>query len=57
MAARLPAPIMPGEFASFCQLKPGKYRYKVVRPDAKASSALGSTSRLDGWVTVKPKEG
>ena len=26
------APIHAGEFASFCQLKPGRYRYKVVRP-------------------------
>ena len=28
------APIHAGEFASFCQLKPGRYRYKVVRPRA-----------------------
>jgi hypothetical protein len=27
------APIHAGEFASFCQLKPGRYRYKVVRPE------------------------
>ncbi|NIW37755.1 MAG: hypothetical protein GWN32_15040, partial [Gemmatimonadetes bacterium] len=27
------APIHAGEFASFCQLKPGRYRYKVVRPN------------------------
>ena len=27
------ASIHPGEFASFCELKPGRYRYKVVRPD------------------------
>jgi len=26
------APIHAGEFASFCQLKPGRYRYNVVRP-------------------------
>ncbi len=26
------APIHAGEFASFCQLKPGRYRYKIVRP-------------------------
>ena len=26
------APINAGEFASFCELKPGRYRYKVVRP-------------------------
>jgi len=28
------APIHAGEFASFCQLKPGRYRYKIVRPHA-----------------------
>ncbi len=27
------APINAGEFASFCQLKPGRYRYKILRPD------------------------
>jgi len=27
------APIHAGEFASFCELKPGRYRYDVVRPD------------------------
>ena len=26
------APIHAGEFASFCQLKPGRYVYNVVRP-------------------------
>ncbi len=26
------APIHAGEFASFCELKPGRYRYKVTRP-------------------------
>jgi len=28
------APIHAGEFASFCQLQPGRYRYTVVRPHA-----------------------
>ena len=51
------APSMPGEFASFCELEPGHYRYKVVRPDAGMSSALGSTGRLDGAILVRaPKE-
>jgi hypothetical protein len=27
------APIHPGEFASFCELKPGRYSYVVKRPD------------------------
>ena len=26
------APIQPGEFASFCELKPGRYTYMVTRP-------------------------
>jgi hypothetical protein len=37
------APINAGEFASFCELKPGSYRYKVVRagaPEAQAGSML-----------------
>ena len=51
------APIRPGEFASFCELEPGKYRYKIVRPDAGISSALGSTGKLDGWIVVaEPKD-
>ena len=35
----------------------GRYRYKVVRPDAGLSSALGTTRRLDDWVTVKGEAG
>jgi hypothetical protein len=46
------APIRPGEFASFCELKPGRYRYKVVRSNADISSALGSSGRLDGVIIV-----
>jgi len=38
------APIQAGEFASFCQLKPGHYRYKIVRSDP------GST--LEGEIIV-----
>jgi hypothetical protein len=51
------AEIRPGEFASFCELQPGRYRYKVVRPDAGLSSAPGTTRRLDDWVTVKGEAG
>ena len=50
------APIMPGEFASFCELEPGHYRYKVVRPNADISSALGSRRRLDGSIVVDAPE-
>ena len=44
------APIHAGEFASFCQLKPGRYKYKVVRTDA-ADHVEGSR-RLEGEIIV-----
>ncbi len=46
------AEIHPGEFASFCELKPGRYRYKVVRPDPKLGGGAGSAKRLDGEIIV-----
>jgi hypothetical protein len=45
------SPIHAGEFASFCQLKPGRYRYKVVRPDPGQSGA-GSRKRVEGEIVV-----
>ena len=45
------APIHVGEFASFCQLKPGRYRYKVVRPDPGQAGAAAS-KRLEGEIIV-----
>ncbi len=45
-------PIHTGEFASFCQLKPGRYRYTIVRPtgsDRAASAAL----KLEGEIIVE----
>lgn len=42
-------PIHAGEFASFCQLQPGRYAYKVVRPnpgDRSASSAKVLTGEI-----------
>ncbi len=45
------APIHAGEFASFCQLKPGRYRYKVVRPIARGD-ARASTRTLEGEILV-----
>ncbi len=50
------APIHAGEFASFCQLKPGRYRYKVVRPDP-GQSGGGSRKRVEGEIIVKAPEG
>jgi hypothetical protein len=50
------APIHAGEFASFCQLKPGRYRYKVVRPD-KLESGLDAARRLEGEIIVGNPKG
>ena len=44
------APIHAGEFASFCQLKPGRYRYKVVRVDP--ADHVGGARRLEGEIIV-----
>jgi hypothetical protein len=44
-------PIQAGEFASFCELKPGHYRYKIVRPDA-GKSAIDASRRLEGAILV-----
>jgi hypothetical protein len=46
------ADIHPGEFASFCELKPGRYRYKVIRPDPKLHGHTTSLRRLDGEIIV-----
>jgi hypothetical protein len=45
------APIQAGEFASFCELKPGHYRYKIVRPDA-GKSPIDASRRLEGEIVV-----
>lgn len=44
------APIHAGEFASFCQLKPGRYRYKVVHPAA--SDPDDPSNQLHGEILV-----
>jgi hypothetical protein len=44
------APIHAGEFASFCQLKPGRYKYKVVRPSA--PEHRDARRRLEGEIVV-----
>ncbi len=46
------AEIHTGEFASFCELKPGRYRYKVLRRDPKAAGAGGAARRLEGEIIV-----
>jgi len=44
------APIHAGEFASFCQLKPGRYRYKITRP--RALERDDARRQLDGEIIV-----
>ena len=51
------APIHAGEFASFCELKPGRYRYKVTRPTP-IPGALEAVRRLECEIIVgNPKGG
>jgi hypothetical protein len=45
------APINAGEFASFCQLKPGRYKYRVVRPD-RGGPGSDAAHRLEGEIIV-----
>ncbi|HVN37516.1 MAG TPA: hypothetical protein VMW19_04995 [Myxococcota bacterium] len=45
------APIHAGEFASFCQLKPGRYKYKVVRPDT-PKAGEDAARKLEGEIVV-----
>ena len=45
------AEINAGEFASFCELKPGRYRYKIVRPNL-LESGLSAARRLEGEIIV-----
>jgi hypothetical protein len=50
------APIHAGEFASFCELKPGRYKYKVTRPVPR-DSPLEAARRLEGEIIVGNPEG
>jgi hypothetical protein len=45
------APINAGEFASFCQLKPGRYKYRVVRPD-RGGTGTDAARRLEGEIVI-----
>ncbi len=45
------APIHAGEFACFCQLKPGRYKYKVVRTSP-PEGGLDAARRLEGEIVV-----
>jgi hypothetical protein len=44
-----------GEFASFCELKPGRYKYLVRRPNP-GSNAGSARGRLEGEIIVTAKE-
>ena len=46
------APINAGEFASFCQLKPGSYRYKVERSEASDTEEADPSQLLEGEIVV-----
>jgi hypothetical protein len=45
------APIHAGEFASFCQLKPGRYKYKVIREHMPARG-VDAARKLEGEIIV-----
>ena len=46
------APIHPGEFASFCELKPGRYKYKIIRNDSDIPGIDVAKRRLEGEIIV-----
>jgi hypothetical protein len=46
------APIHPGEFASFCELLPGRYSYIVTRPNQAMESRMQSQDRMRGEIIV-----
>ena len=48
-------PINAGEFASFCELKPGSYRYKVVRTKASDQPGADAEKMLEGEIVVGEK--
>lgn len=45
------APIHAGEFASFCQLKPGRYKYKILR-EGLTPTGRDAADRLEGEIIV-----
>jgi len=49
------APINAGEFASFCQLKSGSYRYKVVRSKPSDQPGADAGRVLEGEIVVGEK--
>ena len=41
-----------GEFASFCELKPGRYKYKVLRGRSPTPGVDAASRRLEGEIVV-----
>ena len=46
------APIHPGEFASFCELKPGRYTYMIRRPNQAMEGPMQGRDRMRGEIIV-----
>jgi hypothetical protein len=51
------AEIHTGEKASFCELKPGQYRYRAVRTNPLTGSNVGAAKRIEGWIVVNESKG
>jgi hypothetical protein len=49
------APINAGEFASFCELKPGSYSYKVVSSNVSDQRGADAGRMLEGEIVVGEK--
>ena len=50
-------PIHAGEFASFCQLKPGRYLYRVIRTDNPTMGTAPSKSLVGEIIVAEEKKG
>lgn len=46
------AAIRTGEFASFCELQPGRYRYRVVHDRSDTGSTANASEQLQGVIVV-----
>jgi hypothetical protein len=49
----LSGPVHAGEVASFCELAPGRYRYKVVRRGHERGDGVSAARRLEGVIEVR----
>jgi hypothetical protein len=49
---RLSPPLYAGEFASFCELTPARYKYKVIRHSTPNSGVDSGSRRLEGEIIV-----